>query len=131
MCALVEYGNKRDYRDPSEKFLRIAKEIGRMEASYAASAAVAPTLPPITLSPSYLLRMFREYQSNTVIMAHYNFTGKLKENKYRDGLKPEAIAFLIICLLIVVENAIVLVAIWKNKKIPHAHVLLAGQLDAL
>lgn len=99
-----------------------------MEASYAASAAVAPTLPPMTPSPGYLLRMFREYQSNAVIMAHYNFTGKLKENKYRAGMKPEAIVFLIICLLIVVENAIVLVAIWKNKKFHMPMYYLLGNL---
>lgn len=99
-----------------------------MEASYAASAAVAPTLPPMTPSPGFLLRRFREYQSNAVIMAHYNFTGKLKENKYRDGLKPEAIVFLIICLLIVVENAIVLVAIWKNKKFHMPMYYLLGNL---
>ncbi|XP_051569706.1 sphingosine 1-phosphate receptor 5a [Myxocyprinus asiaticus] len=99
-----------------------------MEASYAASAAVAPTQPPMTPSPGYLLRMFREYQSNAVIMAHYNFTGKLKENKYRDGLKPEAITFLIVCLLIVVENAIVLVAIWKNKKFHMPMYYLLGNL---
>lgn len=99
-----------------------------MEASYSASAAAAPTLPPMTPSPGYLLRMFREYQSNAVIVAHYNFTGKLKENKYRDGLKPEAITFLIICLLIVVENAVVLVAIWKNKKFHMPMYYLLGNL---
>ncbi|XP_059407511.1 sphingosine 1-phosphate receptor 1-like [Carassius carassius] len=99
-----------------------------MEASNTASAAVPQTLPSITSSPGYLLRMFGEYQSNAVIMAHYNFTGKLKENKYRDGLKPEAIVFLIICLLIVVENAIVLVAIWKNKKFHIPMYYLLGSL---
>ncbi|XP_026063351.1 sphingosine 1-phosphate receptor 1-like [Carassius auratus] len=99
-----------------------------MEASYTASAAVPQTLPSITSSPGYLLRMFGEYQSNAVIVAHYNFTGKLKENKYRDGLKPEAIVFLIICLLIVVENAIVLVAIWKNKKFHIPMYYLLGSL---
>ncbi len=88
----------------------------------------APTLPPVFSSPGYLLRMFREYQSNGVIMDHYNFTGKLKENKYRDGLKPEAIVFIIICLLIVVENAIVLVAIWKNKKFHIPMYYLLGSL---
>ncbi len=87
-----------------------------------------PTQPPVFSSPGYLLRMFREYQSNGVIMDHYNFTGKLKENKYRDGLKPEAIVFIIICLLIVVENAIVLVAIWKNKKFHIPMYYLLGSL---
>ncbi|XP_029913998.1 sphingosine 1-phosphate receptor 5a [Myripristis murdjan] len=98
------------------------------EASHAAYAAVAPSAVPITSSAGQLLRMFREYQSNAVIMEHYNFTGKLKENKYKDGLKPDAIAFLLVCLLIVLENAVVLLAIWKNKKFHLPMYYLLGNL---
>ncbi|XP_071387347.1 sphingosine 1-phosphate receptor 5a [Centroberyx affinis] len=98
------------------------------ETSHAAYAAVAPSVVPITPSTGYLQRMFREYQSNAVIMEHYNFTGKLQENKYRDGLKPEAIAFLLVCLLIVLENAVVLLAIWKNKKFHLPMYYLLGNL---
>ncbi|XP_056143977.1 sphingosine 1-phosphate receptor 5a [Lampris incognitus] len=98
------------------------------EASHAAYAAVAPSVVPFTSSEGHLLRMFREYQSNSVIMEHYNFTGKLKENRYRDGLKPEAIAFLLVCLLIVLENAVVLLAIWKNKKFHLPMYYLLGNL---
>uniref|UniRef100_A0A3Q3DB68 Sphingosine-1-phosphate receptor 5a n=1 Tax=Hippocampus comes TaxID=109280 RepID=A0A3Q3DB68_HIPCM len=68
------------------------------------------------------------YQSNAVILEHYNFTGKLKENKYKEGLKPETIAFLLVCLLIVLENAVVLVAIWKNKKFHLPMYYLLGNL---
>nr|XP_046186533.1 sphingosine 1-phosphate receptor 1-like [Oncorhynchus gorbuscha] len=100
-----------------------------MEASHAAYAAVAaPTVVPMSHSVGYLLRMFHEYQSNAVIREHYNYTGKLKENKYKDGLKPEAIAFLLICLLIVLENAVVLLAIWKNKKFHLPMYYLLGNL---
>uniref|UniRef100_A0A4W4EVD0 G-protein coupled receptors family 1 profile domain-containing protein n=1 Tax=Electrophorus electricus TaxID=8005 RepID=A0A4W4EVD0_ELEEL len=74
------------------------------------------------------LNMFQEYQNNAVIVTHYNFTGKLKENKYKDGLKPEAIVFLIICLLIVLENSVVLAAIWKNKKFHLPMYYLLGNL---
>lgn len=98
------------------------------EGSHAAYAAVAPTAGPVAPSAGYLLRMFREYQSNGVIMKHYNFTGKLKENKYKDGLTPEAIAFLLVCLLIVLENAVVLLAIWKNKKFHLPMYYLLGNL---
>ncbi|KAL6476979.1 hypothetical protein MHYP_G00154780 [Metynnis hypsauchen] len=99
-----------------------------MEASHAAYVAAHPTPVPMTPAAGYLLRMFREYQSNEVIVDHYNFTGKLNKNKYRDGLKPEAIVFLIICLLIVLENAVVLVAIWKNKKFHLPMYYLLGNL---
>nr|XP_057906056.1 sphingosine 1-phosphate receptor 5a [Doryrhamphus excisus]XP_057906057.1 sphingosine 1-phosphate receptor 5a [Doryrhamphus excisus]XP_057906058.1 sphingosine 1-phosphate receptor 5a [Doryrhamphus excisus] len=84
----------------------------------------------ISTSPSArtLLWMFGEYQSNAAIIEHYNFTGKLKENKYKEGLKPEAIVFLLVCLLIVVENSVVLVAIWKNKKFHLPMYYLLGNL---
>ncbi|XP_054615340.1 sphingosine 1-phosphate receptor 5a [Dunckerocampus dactyliophorus] len=84
----------------------------------------------IGTSPSTrnLLWMFGEYQSNAVIIEHYNFTGKLKENKYKEGLKPETIVFLLVCLLIVVENTVVLVAIWKNKKFHLPMYYLLGNL---
>ncbi|KAF7658109.1 hypothetical protein LDENG_00017540 [Lucifuga dentata] len=98
------------------------------EASHAAYAAVAPSLVPISPSTGYLLRMFREYQSNAVIRDHYNYTGKLEEKKYKDGLKPEAIAFLLVCLLIVIENFVVLLAIWKNKKFHLPMYYLLGNL---
>ena len=98
------------------------------DASHAAYAGAEPSTVPMTPGAGYLLRMFREYQSNAVIMEHYNFTGKLKENKYRDGLKPEAIFFLLVCLLIVLENATVLLAIWRNKKFHLPMYYLLGNL---
>ncbi|KAJ8406852.1 hypothetical protein AAFF_G00297680 [Aldrovandia affinis] len=98
-----------------------------MEASRDACAVTTPTAAP-TSPAQFLLRIFREYQNNSVIVAHYNYTGKLKENKYRDGLKPEAIVFLLICLLIVLENAVVLVAIWRNKKFHLPMYYLLGNL---
>lgn len=98
------------------------------ESVLAAYAVVAPSSIPMSPSTGNLLRMFREYQSNAVILEHYNYTGKLKENKYKDGLKPEAIAFLLVCLLIVLENAVVLLAIWKNKKFHLPMYYLLGNL---
>ncbi|TNN58592.1 Sphingosine 1-phosphate receptor 1 [Liparis tanakae] len=98
------------------------------ESFHAAYAAVAPSAVPMASSSGNLLRMFRAYQSNAVILEHYNFTGKLQENKYKQGIKPEAIAFLLVCLLIVAENAVVLLAIWKNKKFHVPMYYLLGNL---
>ncbi|XP_023647517.1 sphingosine 1-phosphate receptor 5b [Paramormyrops kingsleyae] len=84
--------------------------------------------PEPASSPPLLRQIFDEYQNNGVIMTHYNYTGKLQENRYRNGLKPEAITFLVICLLIVLENAVVLVAIWKNKKFHLPMYYLLGNL---
>lgn len=98
------------------------------EAFHSAYAAVPPTVKPLTPSSANRLNMFDNYQSNEVIIEHYNFTGKLKENKYKEGLKPEAIAFLLVCLLIVLENAIVLIALWRNKKFHVPMYYLLGNL---
>lgn len=68
------------------------------------------------------------YLRNEVIIEHYNYTGKLQENKYKEGLKPEAVVFLLVCLLIVLENAVVLLALWKNKKFHVPMYYLLGNL---
>lgn len=95
---------------------------------YAAASGTPPSvLVPVPPSTKNLL-LFNEYKSNAVIIEHYNYTGKLKENKYKDGLKPEAIAFLLVCLLIIAENAVVLLAIWKNKKFHLPMYYLLGNL---
>ncbi|KAK7940239.1 hypothetical protein WMY93_003565 [Mugilogobius chulae] len=98
------------------------------EGFHSAYAAVPPSMHPMTPPTRNFLKMFGEYQSNDVIIEHYNFTGKLKENKYKEGLKPEAIAFLLVCLLIVLENAIVLIALWRNKKFHVPMYYLLGNL---
>lgn len=63
---------------------------------------------------------------NSVLLLHYNFTGKLDQG--REEFKPEAIALLFICLIIVMENFIVLMAIWKNKKFHMPMYYLLGNL---
>uniref|UniRef100_A0A671T959 Sphingosine-1-phosphate receptor 5b n=1 Tax=Sinocyclocheilus anshuiensis TaxID=1608454 RepID=A0A671T959_9TELE len=69
-----------------------------------------------------------DYHCNEVLQRHYNHTGKLDQNRYRDGLKPESIACLFICFLIVVENSVILMAIWKNKKFHMPMYYLLGNL---
>ncbi|KAM6972077.1 sphingosine 1-phosphate receptor 5b [Aplochiton taeniatus] len=103
-----------------------------MEASDAAYAWAAPTPTPVPTSssscPSFL-QFFWSYQDNSVIVDHYNYTGKLQGDRYRDaGLKPEDMAFLAMCLLIVLENAVVLLAIWRNKKFHVPMYYLLGNL---
>ncbi|MCI4385106.1 hypothetical protein PGIGA_G00046580 [Pangasianodon gigas] len=99
-----------------------------MEASHVVSVDAGPTVITKTSTTTYLIRMFKEYQSNAVIVDHYNFTGKLNGNRYTEGMKPVNIAFIIICMLIVLENAVVLVAIWKNKKFHLPMYYLLGNL---
>ncbi|XP_018431311.1 PREDICTED: sphingosine 1-phosphate receptor 1-like [Nanorana parkeri] len=73
-------------------------------------------------------RLYREYQSSSVIALHYNYTGKLTTSRYKGGLKAEAVVFLVVCVLIVLENLIVLLAIWRNKKFHAPMFYLLGNL---
>ncbi|XP_051985836.1 sphingosine 1-phosphate receptor 5b [Xyrauchen texanus] len=79
-------------------------------------------------SSSALMSIYQDYQNNEVLQQHYNYTGKLERARYKVGLKPEAISFLFICLLIVVENCIVLTAIYRNKKFHKPMYYLLGNL---
>ncbi|XP_069623193.1 sphingosine 1-phosphate receptor 1-like [Ranitomeya imitator] len=75
-----------------------------------------------------LSRLYREYQNNSVIALHYNYTGKLSTSRYKGGLKAEAVVFLVVCVLIVLENLIVLLALWRNKKFHSPMFYLLGNL---
>lgn len=103
-----------------------------MEASSSTYAATPPSTPifqtaPTSPSPGHL-QFFWLYLNNSVLLEHYHYTGKLQEDRYRDGLKPEAITFLVVCLLIILENAVVLIAIWRNKKFHLPMYYLLGNL---
>ncbi|XP_005997536.1 sphingosine 1-phosphate receptor 5a [Latimeria chalumnae] len=85
-------------------------------------------MEPGAEEPSWLMKVFKEYHNSSVILLHYNYTGKLQNNKYKGGLKAEAIVFLIICVMIILENLMVLIAIWKNKKFHSPMYYLLGNL---
>uniref|UniRef100_A0A8C4WJP5 Sphingosine-1-phosphate receptor 5 n=1 Tax=Gopherus evgoodei TaxID=1825980 RepID=A0A8C4WJP5_9SAUR len=71
----------------------------------------------------------RDYHNNELISLHYNYTGKLQASgKYKGGLKADAVAFLAVCALIVLENLVVLLAIWRNKKFHSPMFYLLGNL---
>ncbi|XP_053573899.1 sphingosine 1-phosphate receptor 5 [Bombina bombina] len=75
-----------------------------------------------------LSRFYREYQNSNMIALHYNYTGKLSTSRYKGGLKAEAVVFLVVCVLIVLENLIVLLALWRNKKFHAPMFYLLGNL---
>uniref|UniRef100_A0A1A7W8H7 Sphingosine-1-phosphate receptor 5a n=2 Tax=Iconisemion striatum TaxID=60296 RepID=A0A1A7W8H7_9TELE len=72
--------------------------------------------------------MFRKYLTKEVIVGHYNFTDKLNNRKDKNELQAVDIVVLFLCLLIVAENAVVLIAIWKNKKFHVPMYYLLGNL---
>lgn len=66
---------------------------------------------------------------NDIIALHYNYTGKLDVREKRtDGMDSTTVAFLIICSLIVLENLMVLVSIWKNHKFHNRMYFFIGNL---
>ncbi|XP_076139864.1 sphingosine 1-phosphate receptor 3 [Alosa pseudoharengus] len=67
---------------------------------------------------------------NHQICTHYNYTGKLdnRKEKLNGQTDPKTIAFLIFCCVIVFENVIVLVAIWKNHKFHNRMYFFIGNL---
>ncbi|XP_073908519.1 sphingosine 1-phosphate receptor 3 [Castor canadensis] len=67
---------------------------------------------------------------NETLLAHYNYVGKL-EGRLRDppkGSTLTTILFLVICSFIVLENLMVLIAIWKNNKFHNRMYFFIGNL---
>ncbi|XP_054858136.1 sphingosine 1-phosphate receptor 1-like [Eublepharis macularius] len=86
-------------------------------------------MEPVSMeSPHHLVQMYPEYRNNNIISLHYNYTGKLHSSKYKGSLKADAIVFLVVCVFIVLENLVVLLAIWRNKKFHSPMYYLLGNL---
>ncbi|KAM4594841.1 sphingosine 1-phosphate receptor 5b [Fundulus diaphanus] len=100
-----------------------------MGASCSDPAGTAPSATMTSNSSSSssagCFDFFWDYNNKSVIWEHYNYTDKISN---REGLKPENIALLVVCLLIILENAVVLIAIWKNKKFHMPMYYLLGNL---
>ncbi|XP_059415506.1 sphingosine 1-phosphate receptor 2-like [Carassius carassius] len=79
----------------------------------------------INMSMCAFTSIYKCYHCKEVLCWHYNYTGKRYGG---DRLKPESIAGLFICFLIIVQNLIVLMAIRKNKKFHMPMYYLLGNL---
>lgn len=66
--------------------------------------------------------------SDPIILHHYNYTGKLDRLTETKGIRPTIIALLIICGFIILENLMVLIAIWKNHKFHNRMYFFIGNL---
>ncbi|XP_061118148.1 sphingosine 1-phosphate receptor 3 [Conger conger] len=64
------------------------------------------------------------------IYIHYNYTGKLDNRKdNRSGtIDAKTVVFLVVCCCIVLENLMVLVAIWKNHRFHNRMYFFIGNL---
>ncbi|KAG7456880.1 hypothetical protein MATL_G00240690 [Megalops atlanticus] len=67
-----------------------------------------------------------EYGMDPVIVAHYNHCGKWDRPRSSGACKTTVL--LLICILIVLENVTVLLALWRNKRFHSRMYLLIGNL---
>ncbi|XP_053143921.1 sphingosine 1-phosphate receptor 3 [Hemicordylus capensis] len=71
---------------------------------------------------------FLQQGMDPTIALHYNYTGKLIRLNQTKGICPATIAFLIICSFIILENLMVLIAIWKNNRFHNRMYFFIGNL---
>lgn len=62
------------------------------------------------------MSLAHNFPVNEIINQHYNYSGKLDRRAKSGSTNVKIVIILLACVLIVVENVMVLVAIWKNKK---------------
>ncbi|XP_043555591.1 sphingosine 1-phosphate receptor 1 [Chiloscyllium plagiosum] len=70
------------------------------------------------------------YTDPDIILQHYNYTGKLRVSPGGPaaGLTVSSIFFIVICCFIILENLMVLLAIWQTKKFHRAMYYFIGNL---
>ncbi|XP_015195441.1 sphingosine 1-phosphate receptor 3 [Lepisosteus oculatus] len=85
-------------------------------------------MPSPLLPPAAAMEMNSEYR-NEILVQHYNYVGKLENREERtEGMGSTSIAFLVICSFIVLENLMVLIAIWKNHRFHNRMYFFIGNL---
>ncbi|NXA54452.1 S1PR3 protein, partial [Nothocercus julius] len=83
----------------------------------------------VTMTPAALSGPQGGEEMDSLIVLHYNYTGKLiLKEKATDKVDLPTIAFLILCSFIVLENLMVLIAIWKNNKFHNRMYFFIGNL---
>ncbi|XP_051867432.1 sphingosine 1-phosphate receptor 1 [Pristis pectinata] len=67
-----------------------------------------------------------------IILQHYNHTGKLPtisgEGSLESNLRVTSVLFIVVCCFIILENLMVLLAIWQTKKFHRAMYYFIGNL---
>ncbi|XP_076866061.1 sphingosine 1-phosphate receptor 2 [Brachyhypopomus gauderio] len=85
-------------------------------------------------SESPKLNKYHQYYNKSLIMLHYACAKEMKEEdlnqriKSKDGPSSLNIIFIIICSVIILENLLVLIAVFRNKKFHSAMFFFIGNL---
>ncbi|MBN3297627.1 sphingosine 1-phosphate receptor 2 [Amia ocellicauda] len=77
---------------------------------------------------------YEQYYNNSVIMTHYMRAKNLSKerlmdnDRMKDSLDSLSIVFIVICCIIILENLLVLIAVFRNKKFHSAMFFFIGNL---
>lgn len=72
--------------------------------------------------------IYQDYFNKDVIWKHYNYTKEKLEIDEDSSLPPTNIVIIVLCCFIILENLLVLVSVWRNKKFHSAMYIFIGNL---
>ncbi|XP_048343419.1 LOW QUALITY PROTEIN: sphingosine 1-phosphate receptor 2 [Sphaerodactylus townsendi] len=71
---------------------------------------------------------FKDYFNSCKILEHYNYTKDKLEKDKDPSLGPVTVVIIVFCCFIILENLLVLVSVWRNKKFHSAMYIFIGNL---
>ncbi|XP_026567284.1 sphingosine 1-phosphate receptor 2 [Pseudonaja textilis] len=72
--------------------------------------------------------VYKYYFNKDKIFQHYNYTKDKLERDEESPLTPTAILIIVLCCFIILENLLVLISVWRNKKFHSAMFIFIGNL---
>ncbi|XP_042304046.1 sphingosine 1-phosphate receptor 2 [Sceloporus undulatus] len=72
--------------------------------------------------------IYQFYFDTSKIVEHYNYTKDKLEKDLSTGLSTGSILIIVLCCFIILENLLVLVSVWRNKKFHSAMFIFIGNL---
>ncbi|XP_026531935.1 sphingosine 1-phosphate receptor 2 [Notechis scutatus] len=72
--------------------------------------------------------VYKYYFNKDIIFQHYNYTKDKLERDEESPLTPVAILIIVLCCFIILENLLVLISVWRNKKFHSAMFIFIGNL---
>ncbi|XP_006023512.1 sphingosine 1-phosphate receptor 2 isoform X2 [Alligator sinensis] len=73
---------------------------------------------------------YTAYWDPLIVQQHYNYTRGTGERRRSPLSDPVSVLIVIVCSLVVVENLLVLAAVWRNQKLHSAMYVFLGNLAA-
>ncbi|KAL8164335.1 UNVERIFIED_CONTAM: Sphingosine 1-phosphate receptor 2 [Gekko kuhli] len=71
---------------------------------------------------------YKDYFNSCKILEHYNYTKDRLEKDKDPSLGPVTVVIIVFCCFIILENLLVLISVWRNKKFHSAMYIFIGNL---